>query len=335
MKKFEFLTVKDPHVRFGFPKPEGRTVSFEEDIRKKWDFLLKYAKSNRIKNLLIPGDILDKKAPSDYSFPVLTQIERFFREVKHSGLNIYTVAGNHDLPYASYDNKGMSVYQYLCELGCFEDVSGEGINIGDVHIGGVDYRFPAPLMFEEMDRLHESLDDSKLNIVLFHAYVAPFMQRVNYVDLFHYEDFLKYSKVNMFLHGHLHLGYDFESSYVGEGNAKRKQFHVNLWSMSRLGRNYYSVSGEHKPEFAHIVFENGCVMERMCLPFKPVEEVFLLEEMEMDKEMTLQIGSFVDSLSGFRSSSGETMDVENLPEEIREKIVYYLSKASDKEILNG
>lgn len=316
----DFLYVKDPHLRIGFQRPVGRTFNFDLEVRRKWDALLSYAKEHGVRHLAIPGDLFDKKTPSDYAFTTIKALADFFEELV-SQFTILAIPGNHDLPYSSLDYKASSVYDYFTKK-YIKDLTVSGYEEDGVNFVGIPYVNPENTVFDRLASLNAKLGD-KFNVVLLHQHFTPWNSQLDFVDFFHYEDLLPYDKMNMFLLGHLHRGYDPSKTVLESGQT---QYYLNAWSMVRLVRDYYAVDDIHTPEFYHVTAGESVEYRRVELPHSKYEAAFVYDEVKLDERIQVSLRDFSEALKAVGDSEDPLLAA---AEDIRPKVEYYLDCAEN------
>jgi len=312
----KYATIKDPHLRFGFNKPVGRSESFFDEISAKLDYIRQEMNNKDIKLLIIPGDILDIKAPHKYTYVQINKIIKELEKFTNDGIKILTIAGNHDLPFSSIEKKPDSIYQFLVNNNYIISVADDPYITDEYEIHGIDYSSPEESVFEKLDTIHAKLDTNKHNIVLMHQHFIPDgKDTLDFVSFFKYSSLTKYELVNTFIMGHLHKGYN----PVFHKNKTRDQWYINQWSPVRLARDYYSVNDKHIPTMVTYIDNEFTTIE---LPCKSFDDSFIKMELKNDK-------SFNDGLDKFiKGMKGASLDTEDLipPEEIKEKVMHYLQK---------
>lgn len=325
---FNFLMVKDPHLRDGFMKPVSRSDTFFEDVTRKWDELFQVALDKKCGTLIIPGDILDKTTPSDYTFVTIQRLEERFSKIRQVFNKVYTVTGNHDLPNSSPDMKDRSVYSYLSRMGWIDDIDGKIISLGDrVNLVGVGYQISLDNTLAEIRKLHSELGASDFNIALVHEHFLPFGVTHKFLKYLPYESLLEFSKISMFLMGHLHSGYDIKHIPRGGVEGADPQFFVNPWNMVRMSKAH----SDHTPQYVYCEVDNGQLVlidQRGFSSARPYSEAFITNEESPEFALTMDISEFVVDLQRFYvENTGLPSDV---PEELRSMIEDYLERAKQE-----
>lgn len=318
--------IKDPHLRFGFNRPQGRNGAFETQILEKINFIENYCEHHIVDSLVFTGDVLDKKAPSDYSPNQLMMNESIINDLNNI-VDTYTIHGNHDLPFSSIQMKDKSILNYYMKHGAISPLP---CVHGSVKVYGIDYKESIDENIKDLEQLHDLMNPDDYNIVVIHQHFAP--QIANNDELSH-SSFKRYSslyhlyKINSFVFGHLHIGFPTET--IINDVSKKQQHFINPWSMTRLSRSYYSVNEKHIPEMVILNIDtktNTSTVEHVILPHAPYSEAFIVEEMKLNQEFNENLHMFVQSLTN--SSSTENMEA---PEKIRDRVNDYLERAKNKE----
>lgn len=307
--------IKDPHIRLGLGKPIGRTEDFEDNIKEKLSFILNKCKDFNCRHLIFTGDVFDIKAPSLYSLPVISLIKQELLKFKEEGIEILSVAGNHDLPFASIDKKSESIYQDFVDRGLITDLETCGYD----YITGFDYN-------SSIIYIRNRLIKDKINRVLvLHEHCLPdgesmFGDYLTYSEIAHSLNNNKNSKCEYVICGHLHKG--FEPVIVDDVAF------INPWSLTRLARDYYAVNSKHKPTL-EIVDTDEYDVESIEIPHHSYGEVFIEKEMKQDEDMHSNLDSFIRKISDFDDHNSVYEDLpDDLSDEVKEKLKMYLDKAT-------
>jgi predicted phosphodiesterase len=299
-----------------------------EDVNRKWDELFQVALDKGCDNLIIPGDILDKTTPSDYTFVTIQRLEERFTKLRQVFNKIYTIPGNHDLPNSSPDMKDRSVYSYLSRMGWIDDIDGKIVSVGDrVNLVGVGFQVSLEKTMSEIRRLHSELKDSDFNIALVHEHFLPFGVTHKFLNYLPYESLIEFPKLSMFLMGHLHSGYDLNFISRGAIEGAEPQYYVNPWNMVRMSR----ANPDHVPQYVFCEVVDGKLMALEQTQFKsarPYDEAFVVAEDSPEFALSMDISEFVGDLQKFYvETTGIPSDI---PEELRSMIEDYLERAKQE-----
>lgn len=309
----KILAIKDPHLRFKFQKPAGRKDTFEDEIESKVSQIIKIIKENKVSSVVFTGDVFDIKSPSKYGIEQVSANISVLKRIS-SKCPIYSIAGNHDLPFSSYEYKDKSLYQFSVDQGLINDIT-EPVKLEKYTLYGVDYRQDKSFIFDKI----KTMDSSYKNLILvIHEHLVPDEKdRIPFGDCFTYEEITRGLKNHkIIIAGHLHKGYKTET--------KNGIIIVNNWNLTRLSRDYYSVNGLHTPE-VELIDLDSLTTETIKLECRDFEESFIIEDLNKDKETKINIQEFIKKVSEIDGDSG--IDLSNLDENIRERIQYYIEKA--------
>lgn len=314
-----YAFIKDPHFRFGLPKPIGRTENFHDEIKYKLNYLVDFCVKKQIDHIVATGDLLDIKAPSSYDFKAIKELTDIFGSIKEKGIKFCSIAGNHDLPSASLDRKSDSVYQWLVDNELIIDISSSDLP----ELSGFDYR-------SETAPLIEWLSTASLKkIVVVHEHIYPSQKDYSgFGNYLYYQDVVEALKINpnskckYLVCGHLHKGFETE---VVNGITI-----INPWSFTRLARDSYALNDEHVPQFVALNTDSGRIAT-IDIPHKSFAESFIEAEVKRDQNLDEAIKSFIDKLSNVEEENdidSILSRVSGVDATIREKIKYYVEKVS-------
>lgn len=311
--------LKDIHLRYGFEAPAGRTEQFYEQIDNKLRQVIDIAKEYDCKGLISTGDILDKSA--DYKFAQIAGNADKLKEIKtHFELGIMSVAGNHDLLWASRDYKENSFYGYLVRHNLIQDIATTPIKLNEYTLAGIDYTPDFKTLKDELlelDKKHKKL------IMVIHAHLIPNeAQKLPFGDFITYDSITKgLSNTEMIIAGHLHKGYP-----IAQHNGITI---INQWSFTRLARDYYSISGKHTPQV--VIIDTDSLHKPVTIDLKVADFDSTFIKKELDKEYNIQhnLNEFVCNANNV-ADSATANNINNIPLELKEIVEYYLNKAEEE-----
>lgn len=315
------LIIKDAHFRFGHTKPLGRKETFEQEIIAKWEYIVNYAVSNGIQNIVFTGDILDIKAPSAYNLINISKLKKELNKAIDKGITLYSILGNHDLPLASRDLYPTSMFASLVEDGYLHRLGSDPIQIEDNYVFGVDYTSDQELFRAEVQYINDFDIGSTKKICVIHEHCIPDDEYEGHVNFFKYKDLVKaYPNINIWVCGHLHRGFPTQAVKYKTNQAT----FVNPWSLTRLARNYYALNNEHTPMFVHYHIDK---FKDIIIPHSNFEEGFIEQELEKALSLELDLSSFTSTLEGFLKSGELDLNELNLNEQLKAKVEHYLNAA--------
>lgn len=308
--------IKDPHFRFGMSKPTGRKDTFFNEISDKIEQIIDICDKYEIKDLICTGDILDIKAPSLYDFKSIKEIYDKLNHIKDSGIKIYSVAGNHDLPASSLDRKSESVYQFFVNQGLITDIEP---NNND-EITGFDFR-------ANLDDLKYLIGNEPIGkILVLHEMLIPkpnsLFSCVNHLT---YDEVVKLlksnpkSKCKIVIGGHLHIGY--ENQTIDDITF------INVWSLTRLARDVSVVTDSHTPEIC-ILDSDELYAENIKLKVLPYKDAFIKKEVEQQVQLNNTVNDFIVKLGNFSTNVEQGLkDLPGVSDRVKEKIENYIERA--------
>jgi len=344
-----FFVIKDPHNRFGFNVPISRQDTYFDEIKDKYKHLKELGKKYNVKKLYIAGDINDIKTLHLWLFKHTKLNSKVLEDLKEQ-FNIFTIAGNHDLPYSSKEYKQESVYQHYVDNNLINDIDNRYIVHKSYIIVGLDFESKIKNLEDRLKKVNakfkrlKSKYPQKKMIVMFHEHITPNPDNepeLKYSTYFSY-DYLakKYKYIDMFIAGHYHKGYP-TTTY------KRKIF-VNPFNFARLARSNYTLDGSHKPTVTMVRFYKNkdkiiVKYKDIVLRHKPFEEAIKIDKILEEAKAELSIDEFVsniNSLDDIKSMLSDDnlsmydidkLDEANLSDEVKEKIKYYISSAKESQ----
>lgn len=324
----KFLILKDIHFRFGFKPPAGRTSDFESQIEKKIDFIIDYASNNHIENLILTGDSFDKKTPSHYGLEQVRLNLEKLRKLCSPFKRSFDIAGNHSLPFSSREKKNISLYQLAVDSGLIIDLGASDLlTFGrSFNILGIDYTSDESLFkLDLMSKLKTLGDNPSIIVVHEHLFPNGDSMKGSFIKGYTYSEFLRefnIPKGSTIVAGHLHRGFP---TIVVDGVA-----FVNPWNLTRLARSYYSINGEHTPEF--VVLNLGDCgeflnVEHVIVPHNPFDSAFIESEIRVEESEMMDISNFVNNLSLGEGCDGVGRGLDSLRSEVRDVVEEYLQRA--------
>ena len=104
--------IGDPHL--DAQTPASRLDNYGHTTILKLDNLLKVCLLNQIKVVILLGDVFHRyKQPIQY----LNEVIEVFRKFREHGIEVYSIVGNHDIPYESTDHLGRTSIKLLFNSG--------------------------------------------------------------------------------------------------------------------------------------------------------------------------------------------------------------------------
>lgn len=286
---YRFITIKDPHLMYGFEKPnvrKGTNDDFIKNLDAKWDFVRKYCKENKIKDVYFTGDIFEEQKGEKWKLPILNEMEKkFFIPMREAKLNLYTVFGNHDYFNGNYKDKDSTALGYFERLGYVKTFDiGDIIEKENVRIYGIGYIRDTNELLSKLAILNSELDSQKINVCFLHENFAPSEDKLK--GVYGYSRLAPFNNVDIFVLGHYHNG--FEPTLQGKTHI------VNDWNYFRMSREYSVRSDEHIPSFSDISVDSGGSISIKTVKYDdyvPYEEAFNAVEVNTKKLESDSYGS--------------------------------------------
>lgn len=340
--------------------PSSRTQTFHEDVAAEYGELAIAAKGLDVDAIMCSGDLFHLKATSVYYPETLT----YHADVLESlGKPFISIPGNHDLPNSSYQEIFRSAYHAMVrQASNATDLATVKASDGSFCMGNTSVPFPINLsqgghamevvvhglpfykreiLLEELAKLNERLDPTKINVILLHgdffpdAHPNPFVQPIPYSQLLS-----TVNRGNIFCLGHIHLSYDV---HVTTENGTL-QVISKPWSFGRVSRDYFQSTDvlelRHKPSFGFITLylnEAGTLavdVQYGVVPHRPFEEVFLRESLAQEIKESVAVSEYVQQLK--KGATENMVDPDafmvkhegELPEKVKALINKHLLEAS-------
>ncbi len=308
---FEFVSMKDPHMNFGF----ANRIRFDHqtDLTNKLNFTRQWCKERNIQNIVMTGDVTDTNEEKKWSFNqyVLNKLELL--KFKEDGITIWSPAGNHDMfnGMVQTDNTVFGefvredVLKHLTRAPIIKVFRGPDNRDRNIFIVGIDYSKHKEVVQQELKRINDYQSFGILKIVVFHSHCTP--AEIAVTD-FTYEELVKtYTNIDMFICGHYHGGFPsytfFRKNPDGSDTSQHVKI-VNNWSFQRVIRDYYNEMNVHTPEFEHIKIAwshstNDFIMstETIRIPCKKYEDAFKPKMVELIKLTKKEHFEFFDKIN--------------------------------------
>lgn len=256
---FQFISMKDPHMNFGF----ANRIRYDHngDMIKKLGFVKKWCIDNKVNDIILTGDVTDTNEERKWLFNQYVANKNELLKFKDDSINLWSPAGNHDMfnGLAQTSNTVFgefvreNVINYLTAAPIFKSfVAPDGLN-KDIVIYGVDYSKHKEVVQQKLKEINDYKRGTQLKIVVFHSHCTP--SEIAVTD-FTYESLIKdYHDIDLFICGHYHGGFPTSTYYKKDSTGADTSKHtmiVNNWSFQRVVRDYYNELDVHTPEFEFI-----------------------------------------------------------------------------------
>jgi len=315
----KFLITKDEHLMQGF-RNKFRKPGWEEDVIKKHKFIIDYMIKNKIKYKITTGDIFDKQ--KSWTFKQFIANKKILEMYKNEGLEIISIAGNHDMIEGRLDIKD-SPFEEMVKDELINYIGNKSLIFRNenecVEVQGIDYRYINDLytkedFFNEILDLHWN-DDSIFRILVLHQNITPEPERVTEFTYKELSEIAQKRKINTIICGHYHIGF--------EPQEINNVLFINPWNLWRVVRDYNVKEELHTPEFYVLDTKNNS-LERIVVPHKTYIQAFDLKEIEFYKKIKKENKHFFEFAKSFKNLSNiedenDLQILQNFISEIKEK----------------
>ena len=299
---FEFITMKDPHLSFGFQNRIRK--NYEKDVLQKLEFVKGYCKEKHIKNVLFTGDVFDSSTEDKWSFKKYRKNKRVLENFKNQGLTLYSNVGNHDM-FHGYEESNDTIFGEMVHDNILNNITKSPLIIQEenafIKIQGIDYSNENNIVHEKIRQFDEESYPgyNVYKIAVLHSNVTP--KTVEKITDFTYKSLTEdFPDIDMFILGHYHVGYD--TTIVKRENGKQVIF-INNWNFTRVVRDYEVELDEHTPEFEHIQIQYDKInkifiphIENIQIPFVPYQKAFSAKDIDILKKSKKEIFDFFDNI---------------------------------------
>lgn len=353
---FEFISLKDPHMNFGFAN--RIRYNHQHDLITKLNFVREWGNRNNVKTIIATGDVVDTNEEAKWSFKQYVLNKNELLKFKQDGFQIWSPAGNHDMfngmaqttetVFGEFVRE--EVINYLTTSPIYKTFRAPDNLDKDVVIYGVDYSKHKEIVQAKLKEINDYKRGTQLKIVVFHSHCTP--SEVAVTD-FTYENLVKeYNDIDVFICGHYHGGFPtsafFQKDDAGKDTAQHVMI-VNNWSFQRVVRDYYNEMDVHVPEFEHIkigwsIVTNNFIVSRetIKIPCKPYVETFKPKAVELLKLTKKEQFEFFEKINFEEIPTGdddfETLQnissKENISPEVVNLAIAYLNNVKLPDIEN-
>jgi len=268
MRKVVFFT----DVHLSMTPPSKRTESYYEDVLKKLEYVFTTYKDDIV---IFGGDLFHSKVLTKISFRMLEDIFTFFKQA----YKCYVVPGNHDI-YNEMSLKGrpLGLLQHLSNVFvCHNEVVyDEDLGVHLAFFGGGDF-----LDKKELAKFTVSMKGVKgRKWGVYHSSLALPNRKYPFSTL-NAAKILNYGGYEFLFLGHLHDQQGIDGGVIAPGALSRGTF----WADERLWRPI------------KIAVVEGSQVSLVEIPYRPADEVFIIEEVEEEVREKELISEVVDAIS--------------------------------------
>lgn len=294
----EFVTIKDPHMNFGFAN--RIRYNHQVDLSSKLDFVRNWCTYRNIKNLIATGDVTDTNEEKKWSFNqyVVNKIELL--KFKEAGITIWSPAGNHDM-FNGMAQTSNTVFGEFVREDVIKHLTGtplyKAFNIiedgitktKNIVIFGIDYNKHKEVIEANLKAINDyNVNGECLKMVVFHSHVTP--AEIAVTEFTNKNLIETYKDIDIFICGHYHGGFPTVTDFKDGGLKKNYSMVINNWSFQRVVRDYYNEMDIHIPEFEYVkigwsIVSNDFIVgrETIKIPCKSYSETFKPKAVELLK----------------------------------------------------
>lgn len=254
---------------------------------KKLDSLFKIAEGSVIRDVYISGDLFDY--PNIRSNSFIAAVMRKLQSARERGFNFYAIPGNHDISWKMLDTYKINSFGLFLASGIIELI-GERMVWDGLKLKGI---LPYQPLADQVNGV-----DPEVQVVFVHGY----MVKRDYMDDLTYsiEELESYFP-NLQI---IHFGHDHSHTLVADGDVDL----VNPGALSRM-----SIARENiDRELGVYVVDLGSVVSRKYefrkLDYSPAEQVFRVEQRQVDKEVEENVGKFVSDIHGMQADANSSVE---------------------------
>lgn len=335
--KLEFITIKDPHLSFGFQNRIRH--NYEKNILAKLEFIKGYCKSNWIKYLICTGDVFDSSTEDKWSFKKYRKNKRVIESLGiNNGVEIYSNVGNHDM-FHGFEGHNETVFGEMVHDGFMKNITNSPLILEEdnsiIKVQGIDFSVDNNIILENLRVFDEEIIPGKIiyKVAVLHSNITP--DEVTHVTDFTYKSLIDtFPDIDMFICGHYHLGYPTTEILREDGKSA---IFINNWNLTRVVRDYEVQLDEHTPEFEHVIISYDIInhkfitdIKNIKIPFVPYKDAFIDKVIDILRKSKQEIFNFFSQINFADIKEDSKSTDEELLEKIKTK-----NKFSDLGVLTA
>jgi len=227
-------------------RPRARIDDYYSACIEKLQQIGELARKKQADFVSVAGDIYHYKSPGDNTFQCTNDLIDIF---KSYSCPVFTIAGNHDLLYDSYEYIDRQPYSTLVRSGAITDVTNRSVLLVDddgykVRIIGVPYDKLAVASSFAYKKINEDF-----SILLGHIGASPEGGNFFGTKLLSYQEIVDVSEADLFHFGHLHQQFGINQVankwFISTGSITRGTSHIeNIMKQPQVayvefGKDYF------------------------------------------------------------------------------------------------
>jgi len=276
-------------IHLSHKNPISRVDDYLSAILNKFDFILEYAEKNNCL-VLLAGDVFHTPAQPDFVKELLIPI------IQIRNVPIYSIYGNHDLPFYNYDLKHKTSLNLLFKTGLIKELKEIQVNGWEICGHRMKQEFPKP--------------KTNKSIIVSHSYYEKDdILSIPLVDI-------KKSKARFLCLGHDHNKYpivDFEGTSVVRPGA--------------LSRGSIAVENFNRDISVALIDLDKEKVEYLPVPHQPATSVFIFKSDFVKEPVSFDdIRQFINQLKNSNTNKS-VLDVVygmKLTAEVQSELLYFL-----------
>lgn len=286
------LFVGDVHLKA--TNPVARKDNYAQAILDKLSWIATYAKTNDVSKIYFTGDIFDAL---NIPIPYLALVIETFQSICSGGLEVFTIAGNHDLKYDAMRTLPFTPLGILMASGAIKLLTTDCL--GTVLVKGISYNEP-----------WESHEDAITAILVGHQFYGEGFDGNGLTD-----EMCKQLKYTYYVLGHDHAPYQ----DVNKGDYSV----IRMGSLSRNSSDTFNLTRKPRVWLFDSKTEQGHFIE---VPCDSAEDVFSQQEAE---KVTMSMSELVDYMqTANNSTSSNVRDFVSscsIADDVRSLIITYMN----------
>lgn len=327
MSEIRFLTSSDEHL--SDLNPGFRCDSYKDEILGMLEWQGELAKKFNATAVLRGGDFFHVKAANKTTMKTIATAAKIHRNYS---CPVYSVIGNHDVPYNDLSAVNGQPLGVLLNSGVFLPLVDEIFNCGtlSVRVTGIDYTVDIDndLIKNKVMKKQENYSISVIHAL---AAMAPSEKIQTFFNetIFDYRDLVFNGCPDVYVFGHYHKD-------QGVKNHAGTDF-VNLGAISRGSLTFENL--ERKPKVSLITINSqGVSVEEVVVPHKDASEIF---DLDLKKKIEKEKSSLDDFIASLRDNvnmsnsddiSQRKKDLDKFPDDVK-KLAFQI--LSDVEEMDG
>jgi len=316
----KIIFIKDPHLAFGFQNRIRK--NYGEDIAAKLDFVSNYAVQNDIKNIVFTGDVFDHQHERGWSFKQFKKnkeaLETYFID---RGLQLWSVAGNHDFFHGKEDIAG-TVFGEMVEDGIINYLTRKLLTVGKLTVYGVDWSANKEKVIAQLEAINKK---EGLKAVVIHMNVTE--KETPFTDFTH--EFLAtvFNNIHIWVLGHYHIGHT--------PRMVNGKLFIDPWNLVRVSRDYDVKMDRFDVNFTVLELGEKLKAYDVGVPHKSFREAFIEDFVNMLQMKKKDVFSFFENIDIEKAIEKTESDEQLIDTLVKDAGISEAGKQKAVKYLNG